>query len=194
MMNIKNAVDRFLGWRLPKDFAPDHYIKFDAAEAKRLHDRTGGNSWPVGTNLLTAEQATAMFEHCLQDEHLSAPAANGPGEAARNLIDRAVKILWQAVPETREPLDSASYNPISAWVADAQAHLKESTPQPGMVTVPRETLERLRLTHHCCEDSWYSCPKHEDGCSDGQQDTCNCGADSHNAIIDAALRSGGRET
>lgn len=58
------------------------------------------------------------------------------------------------------------------------------------VTVPRETMERLRLTHHNCEDSWYSCPKHEDGCADERQTECNCGADSHNAIIDAALTGG----
>ena len=54
---IQAMVDRFLGWRLPADFGPDCYISFDRDKAEK-----GG--WPVGTNLLTADQARQMFEHC----------------------------------------------------------------------------------------------------------------------------------
>jgi hypothetical protein len=50
-------VDRFLTWRLPDDFYPDCGISF----TKLNHP----NSWPVGTNLLTAEQAKAMLLHVL---------------------------------------------------------------------------------------------------------------------------------
>jgi len=57
---IKQAVDRFLGWDLPKDFAPDAGISFVPPTAPHRH--------PVGTNLFTAEQARQMFEHCLPDE------------------------------------------------------------------------------------------------------------------------------
>lgn len=141
--------------------------------------------------------------------HLATAAANGPGEAPSDEVLNAGLVAAGMWIEPRVP---ASENgiPIECGVTQAEADefnvegrglmlavyhaMQPSTPQSGMVTVPRETLERLRLTHHCCEDSWYSCPKHEDGCSDDQQDTCNCGADSHNAIIDTALRSGGRET
>lgn len=49
-------VDRFLGWKLPDDFAPDCYIKFippkDLPEAHR----------PTGTNLLHAGQAKEMLQ------------------------------------------------------------------------------------------------------------------------------------
>ncbi len=50
-------VDRFLSWRLPNDFAPDCGITFKPVNHP--------NSWPVGTNLFTADQATAMLEHVL---------------------------------------------------------------------------------------------------------------------------------
>ena len=49
-----------------------------------------------------------------------------------------------------------------------------------------ENLNKLRIPHYYCQDSWYSCPLAEDGCSDDQwdKDKCNCGADKHNALID----------
>ena len=51
-----------------------------------------------------------------------------------------------------------------------------------------EALESNRRTHHYCEDTWYSCPKHEDGCAnDSEGDECNCGADEVNAEIEQAI-------
>jgi hypothetical protein len=51
-----------------------------------------------------------------------------------------------------------------------------------------EALESNRRTHHYCEDTWYSCPKHEDGCAnDSEGDECNCGTDKANAGIDQAI-------
>jgi len=55
---INQMVDRFLCWKLPADFAPDCGISFDG----RKDDEWNKNkTWPVGTNLLTAEQAKQMF-------------------------------------------------------------------------------------------------------------------------------------
>lgn len=45
-------VGRFLGWKLPKDFAPDAGISFKESAW-----------WPSGTNLLHAGQAKEMLEH-----------------------------------------------------------------------------------------------------------------------------------
>lgn len=60
--NINNLVDRFLAWPLPKDFGPDGGISF-----KNEPDARGyAPSWPVGTNLFTAEQARQMLEHILK--------------------------------------------------------------------------------------------------------------------------------
>jgi hypothetical protein len=60
---------------------------------------------------------------------------------------------------------------------------------PDTVTIKRSELEKLRIAHYSCEDSWHSCPKSEDGCCNDMwsKDECNCGADKHNAIIETAL-------
>lgn len=66
-MNKKIAamVNRFLCWPLPKDFSPDGGISF------RNEPDAGGYAptWPVGTNLLTADQARQMFEHVTAEEN-----------------------------------------------------------------------------------------------------------------------------
>ena len=50
------------------------------------------------------------------------------------------------------------------------------------------TLESNKKKHDSCEDTWYSCPKHEDGCAnDSEGDECNCGADNVNAQFDKAI-------
>jgi hypothetical protein len=79
-------VDRFLCWPLPRDFGPDCGISFDG----RKDDEWNKNkTWPVGTNLFTAEQARAMLQHVL-----SAPAPLGvfPPEVLR-LLGLAVKAI-----------------------------------------------------------------------------------------------------
>ena len=50
-----------------------------------------------------------------------------------------------------------------------------------------EQLKKLALRNHYeCEDPWYSCPKSEEGCADDERgDECTCGADSHNAEVEA---------
>ena len=64
MIDIDKMVSRFLSWRLPKDFHPDGGMAFIPTKG-RGYDSP---HWPVGTNLLTAEQARKMFEHVTADE------------------------------------------------------------------------------------------------------------------------------
>jgi hypothetical protein len=45
-------------------------------------------------------------------------------------------------------------------------------------------LESTRQKHSECEDSWYSCPESEDGCSNDSEVDCNCGADDFNKQLD----------
>lgn len=58
--DIDELVNRFLGWKLPQDFAPDAGISFD---------REYGEKWgmPSGTNLFTATQARNMFTELLRE-------------------------------------------------------------------------------------------------------------------------------
>lgn len=100
-----SAVDRFLAWKLPLDFAPDCGISFDGrGKDARGYDK----GWPIGTNLLTAEQARAMFEHCLAPQPAAQPyeigeeinrAHNETQPAAQTRLsycgrcDRATKVI-----------------------------------------------------------------------------------------------------
>ena len=60
IIDVDEMVNKFLGWKLPEDFAPDAGISFDTAY---------GEKWgmPTGTNLLTASQAKEMILSMLPD-------------------------------------------------------------------------------------------------------------------------------
>ena len=51
----------------------------------------------------------------------------------------------------------------------------------------REGLERLRRSHRVVDDCWYSCPKSGECCNENTDDSCWCGADAHNAVVDELL-------
>lgn len=66
---IKIMVDRFLQWKLPADFNPDGGISFEPEYNKEYmarHGRPPMKHEPVGTNLLTAEQAEKMVRFMLE--------------------------------------------------------------------------------------------------------------------------------
>jgi len=62
-------VNRFLSWKLPDDFNPDGGISFSRTvgtmDGVRDRAEMGPAWWPVGTNLLSAEQAKEMLSHVL---------------------------------------------------------------------------------------------------------------------------------
>jgi len=60
---IKHMVDRFLMWKLPEHFNPDGGISFDPVASKGTPYEFRRS--PSGTNLFSAEQATAMVRHML---------------------------------------------------------------------------------------------------------------------------------
>lgn len=61
---IKHMVNRFLGWKLPKDFSPDAGISFKA-EFNEHTDHPMKHE-PSGTNLLDASQAEAMIRYLVE--------------------------------------------------------------------------------------------------------------------------------
>lgn len=60
---IKQMVDRFLAWKLPKDFQPDAGISFNPDYNE--HTPFPARHEPSGTNLLNATQAEAMIRHLM---------------------------------------------------------------------------------------------------------------------------------
>lgn len=84
---VKHMVDRFLCWRLPKDFHPDAGISFEpkynvGTPYEAEHD-------PVGTNLFTAEQAEAMVKYMLEGFAPPEPAVSADAAVAE--MDRALR-------------------------------------------------------------------------------------------------------
>ena len=63
---IDKMVDRFLQWKLPKDFGPDAGISFKPTN-RDDYDKPVSGHWPTGTNLLTVDQAREMVKHMLAD-------------------------------------------------------------------------------------------------------------------------------
>jgi hypothetical protein len=65
------------------------------------------------------------------------------------------------------------------------------TPQEReLMQMALDALEKNKRTHYYCEDTWYSCPKHEDGCAnDAEGDDCNCGADRINTVLDKTIKA-----
>lgn len=60
---IKHMVDRFLGWKLPRDtFNPDCGISFDK-KPYNAHTAHPALYEPSGTNLFDATQADAMVRY-----------------------------------------------------------------------------------------------------------------------------------
>ena len=55
---IKHLVDRFLGWHVPENFAPDAGITYT-----RLSYQHSADTMPSGTNILDATQADAMVRY-----------------------------------------------------------------------------------------------------------------------------------
>jgi len=52
------------------------------------------------------------------------------------------------------------------------------------------TLNTSKRSHYYCEDRFYSCPKHEEGCAnDLDGDECNCSADFVNETIERAIEA-----
>ena len=122
-----------------------------------------------------------------QGVRVTGPAPR-PTMAARSCVDCAQPMEPQWVCEhcgAREPMPEVQL-PASGPVDADERRLAARTPDRERLVA---LIESLRLRHDQCEDCWYSCPKSEEGCCDESRptDVCTCGADAHNATIDAVL-------
>lgn len=85
-------VNRFLSWPVPKDFGPDCGITFTPINHPDV--------WPIGTNLLTADQARRMLEHVL------APAPEEQAQLAKD----AARYRWMRAHEWNHPVVKLGYD------------------------------------------------------------------------------------
>jgi len=58
---VEEMARRFLGWRIPDSFSPDCYVMFDRERAK------ANNSWPIGTNIFSLDEAMNMVNYLLDE-------------------------------------------------------------------------------------------------------------------------------
>lgn len=124
--NLDAMVDRFLAWRLPDDFGPDCGISFTpVTNPAWTHDL-----WPTGTNLLNAEQARAMFAHCLAGI-APAPSADARDAARwRALFNGRVRYLGSAglhsdIDPHGRPFNGFAHIGLELWTK----HEAESNPE-----------------------------------------------------------------
>jgi len=93
---LKIAVDRFLGWKLPKDFQPDGGISFKSGVCET-----------IGTHLFTAQQANEMLKYVLEEALTTKITQALAEERSKAWEGEAVKQAYiqgksQAIAEERE--------------------------------------------------------------------------------------------
>ncbi len=85
----------------------------------------------------------------------------------------------------KQAAEDYANNEDSCWTNDYNGFINGAKYISSIVA---PFLENSRKHHYYCEDSWYSCPKNEDGCADDNAGTeCNCGADEYNKELDELL-------
>ena len=97
----QKMADKFLGWKLPKDFSPDCGITFDG---RKDDEWNNGKTWPTGTNLFTADQAKVMFEYCTQ---LANGETKPEAAAVVPMSDEEIDAIWSALPGIQLHNDAA---------------------------------------------------------------------------------------
>lgn len=108
------------------------------------------------------------------------------------LVDKEGNDLAQAVPVKATTAMKESYYDTFTGSQVHKAMLSAARVDVSAAVVELN-LDVLRLSHHQCEDRWYSCPMSDEGCADERQTECNCGALEHNAAIDAMQEKVGKK-
>ena len=79
------------------------------------------------------------------------------------------------------------------WVPDEagpKGHIRSANPGEYAKEIDRlrNALMAAKIPHQVVDDDcWFSCPLSGECCNDKAPQVCTCGADDHNAKIDAAL-------
>lgn len=143
--SLDKAVNRFLAWPLPKGFAPDCGISFDG---RKDDEWNKGKSWPIGTNLFTADQAKAMFLHCVS---LPPTGASDAEVELTELIDPVRYEVRGLMPVTRSPFtiwtecsredyDKHVSTPNPCWEVRALMVKNGAAPEISLPSLPEPAL------------------------------------------------------
>jgi hypothetical protein len=144
---IKQMVNRFLGWRLPENFNPDGGISFNNVSTAA----------PTGTNLFDAEQAEQMIRHMVEEIAVAPqPSPNTPTwgmlpiESVRYHLERVVSstlnLIDAAIPNKdqnralkhlfRTKIDEAYISQINVAYADPNGMQQPGLPPTGYMIEP----------------------------------------------------------
>lgn len=120
---IKQMAERFLTWRLPKDFAPDGGISFDPVfnKGSELEQRRE----LVGTNLFTYTQAEAMARYMLDgSEAQSAEIARlkAENERLRAFANEQIR-RWEQYKSDGEDYEEGCEDTLCDVAKDARTAL-----------------------------------------------------------------------
>ena len=77
---------------------------------------------------------------------------------------------------------------MTIWQAACEYKNTQLAAKDAKITELQNVLKGMKQNHRYCDDPWYSCPKHPDGCANAAEGTgCTCGADEANTAIDNVL-------
>ena len=168
-MDIDKLVDRFLSWKLPKDFSPDGGISF-------VPSKTHPDMWPIGTNLFTADQAKEMLAHItgpLQAKLDRLMLEYCPDEMTPGQMENWGKHQRPVTPEQEAAVQRAVQ---SESVKPDTAKVPEGVDLVGWRWVPTEVYDAAVALVPLLEDGW-----------DGYDDTADvkAGTDACDRLIAA---------
>ena len=115
------------------------------------------------------------------------------GRKALRIIDESVTLDARRADYWEEECDVVEKIFIAAGIDDSVETKLANKAQHAVETIAKLNADNAALRalarrpHDVCEDSWYTCPKHPEGSSNVERvgSACSCGADEHNAKVDA---------
>lgn len=165
---IKYMVDRFLTWRLPESFNPDGGISFRRVSKDSVSVPVGVNHHryePVGTNLLSAAEATEMVRHMIHsmprpDRLAPWPSMYDDIADALGLPREKVKIaLYKHLVDHQRAAASPAPAPERGQLPDdylltLAQRLDMEPPSPGMSDQAAQVIRQLVLQRRNWRIEW----------------------------------------
>jgi len=108
----------------------------------------------------------------------------------KNLLHEIAKDDFESMEKLLSEMNKEDYDVVPVF--EYRQLERELAEKDRLIEQMREALKSLRQKHVICEDGWYSCPASGECYRDDAGDECDCGADTANKIIEAALEAAER--